>query len=110
MSPELKAALEVIRKNRGPLEAICILLPGPSLKLEFLELIKAWPKHSGNDKFPIPHPSSTARDAFIAADDMWAGTYGQNRLEAVNWLLGKTTDVAPQKAAAPIKVYGIPKL
>ena len=114
MSPELKTALERIRKRRVVSDPICRLLGADALQNEFLELIKAWPKFSGNATFPIPHPHMDPRAAFIATDDMWAGTYGENRLEAVNWLLGTKTyapvaEVA-KKLPPPTKIYAIPKL
>lgn len=40
---------------------------------------ESWPEYSGDTQFPVPHPSLSARYAYIRTRDMWAGEYGDTR-------------------------------
>lgn len=40
---------------------------------------ESWPEYSGDPTFPVPHPSLSARYAYIRTRDMWAGEYGDTR-------------------------------
>lgn len=74
-----------------------------------MEVVKTWPKFSGDPEFPVPHPSLTGRAAYLGEPDLWAGTYGDNRRELLAWVLSEQP-VLTEKPALPKKIYAIPKL
>lgn len=46
------------------------------------EIIAAWPKHSGNRLFPIPHADYPAGIAYVEIHNLWDNTdYGNLRRE-----------------------------
>lgn len=58
-----------------------------------------WPRHSGDDTYPVPHPWMEAEEGFYSCDALWAaGTYGDSRRELLDYLieeLTKRTAVTP---------------
>ncbi|MCP4443637.1 MAG: hypothetical protein GY810_32435 [Aureispira sp.] len=51
-------------------------------------LMTAHPDYSGNLKYPIPHPTMAARDAYMDAYNLWDidTAYGRTRREWCKWL------------------------
>ena len=107
LSPALRSILERVDPDRCN-SGICFGMSA-ELRGEFLEACKAWPKHSGNPEFPVPHPNEGPRSAYIGTPNLWEGQYGDNRRELLAWLLGKTPVVA-EKPALVKKIFAIPKL
>ena len=104
VSDALYAHLQTVTPERNP-AGICDCMPN-ALREEFYAVAEKWPKHSGNNRFPVSHPLG-AREGWIAETDPWRGDYGNDRLELLAWLL----DQEPVAKAPPVKkFYGIPKL
>ena len=104
VSDALYAHLQTITPERDP-AGICERM-SDALREEFYAVAEKWPKHSGNSRFPVPHPLG-AREGWIAETDLWQGDYGNDRRGLLAWLL----DQAPIVKAPPVqKFYGIPKL
>ena len=106
LSSALRAELVKVKSDPGGENGICSRLSGAVLP-EFMAALKRWPKYSGDPEYPIPHPSLTARAGYLSERDLWAGEYGQLRLEAIGWMLGEVTIAAE---APPKKIYSIPIL
>lgn len=62
---------------------------------EFDDLVRSWPKFSGNTSFPVPpvNPGETAETEFWNAfnrETMWQGEYGALRMELLDYLIEVT--------------------
>ena len=53
---------------------------------ELRTLFETWPKYSGDVDYPVPSPSKdwSAAKQYGMVADMWAGEYGELRLELLN--------------------------
>lgn len=62
------------------------------LHAEMKDLMNKWPKHSGSNIYPVPHPHMSSGAAFYdsSPEDMWdpdSGEYARNRWELLNWMI-----------------------
>ena len=57
-------------------------------------LLAVWPGGSGDDLFPVPHPTKSPIDAFFMCDalEMWHPRYeyARNRWALLEWLIEQT--------------------
>ena len=63
-------------------------------------LLRAWPKHSGNVVYPIPHPWLEPHEAFTSdlGGRLDASPYGKNRMDALLFLIELVQHCLAQKA------------
>ena len=91
---ELQSVLDHdLGTNKGLCRA-CIHTP-------VMMLLRAWPKHSGDAVFPIPHPYLSPREAYTDNLNGKLDTslpYGKNRMEAVLFLIKLVQHCLDQKA------------
>ena len=84
---ELRDNPSKLNKRRG----ICGNLKAREQRLEFILLVKKWPKYSGNLSFPIPHPNypNDPGTGYLEEEDMWnrSKAYGKLRWELLNWAI-----------------------
>lgn len=60
--------------------------------MHFLETVAlGWASHSGDARYPVPHPTAPANYAYAGADDCWAGVYGNSRRELLDFLIAELT-------------------
>ena len=61
-------------------------LHGVDHNKELHALFVTWPKYSGDYDYPVPSLCKDwlARDQYSMAEDMWAGAYGELRIELLN--------------------------
>lgn len=60
--------------------------PEHSWSAEFVsELAEGWPGHSGDDRYPVPHPDRDPYTAYYTGD-LWTGEYGERRIELTRWV------------------------
>lgn len=79
-----------IVKGSGQLTRDDLLLLNPWLKHQF----KLWPHNTGEECYPVPHPSLDPGYAYLTAISHWAGAYGRMRLNLAEHLLhASTTDL-----------------
>ena len=71
------------------------LYPTHSLYAGYLDyLISDWPKHTGDDEFPVPAPEVMGCDhrrVYYGSTDKWSGAYGKLREELLSYLYHKVT-------------------
>ena len=87
---ELAAGAEPMLKSHG----MCANLPCPTeIAIDLSTAAQeSWPKWSGVDSFPVPHPTYTPSYAYGAIMDLWnkRTRYGQDRREycahVADWL------------------------
>lgn len=81
----------------------------PQLGLEFdmygeklIEPIAAyWPKYSGESRFPVPHPTMAAEDAYHDLNNLWLNTqYGNDRRELCIFLAGTIDEYLSNSSVA----------
>lgn len=57
------------------------------------DLFLRWPEFSGNIKYPVPHPTMAADDAYpmgvygLNDVSMWHGEYGESRRRLLRWMI-----------------------
>lgn len=51
------------------------------------EIFKLWPHYTGEQKFPVPHPTKDPMSAFMEADDCWVGEYGKKRKSLLSFCI-----------------------
>lgn len=56
---------------------------------------RVWPKWSGDLDYPVPHPSLGCMGAYANTLDLWAGEYGETRMELVHFLIAHFEAVLP---------------
>lgn len=58
---------------------------------------KAWPEYSGDEAYPVPHPTCDPRDAFNDTENLWdtSTEYGRARYRLLDFLI----ECAEQEAA-----------
>lgn len=61
-------------------------LHGVDHSTELYALFKTWPKYSGNSDYPVPslYKDLSAEQQYGIAFNMWAGAYGELRVELLN--------------------------
>ena len=74
-------------RENGPNDTsvgICMnLVPYPDLE----DLVKSWPKFSGETVFPVSHPSGTNSTGYFNTPNKWVGEYGAARYELLDHLI-----------------------
>ena len=93
----LKELQSVLDLGLGSNKGLCIAC----INTPIVTLLRAWPKHSGNAGFPIPHPYLDPREAY--ADQLTGKLdtslpYGKNRMEALLFLIKLVQHCLDQKA------------
>ena len=78
--------------SEGQENADAIQVEAWGLHLEMKDLMRKWPKHSGCNLYPVPHPDMIPEVAFDDASpyEMWdpdSGEYARNRWELLNWMI-----------------------
>lgn len=57
------------------------------------EVAREWPRHSGDDTYPVPHPWMEAEEGFDSCGALWAGVdYGGSRRELLDYLIEELTN------------------
>jgi len=53
-----------------------------------IKLMQEWPRFSGNDEYPVPHPTLNPEEGYLTTRGigMWSGEYGDNRRALCKWL------------------------
>jgi len=78
-----------ILKEKGLCAHIMFYLSGRDYLCD--RLMTRWPKYSGDEAYPVPHPTMPPREAYFDADadDVWdkATEYGCNRWDLLDWLI-----------------------
>ncbi len=77
-------------------EAGVCLEDGTSLLVS--RLSTGWPKHSGDDEFPVPHRRLPASSAYYELRNLWAGKYGQDRRDLVGWMRDRLVSLIEAEA------------
>jgi hypothetical protein len=76
----------------------CVMSEGDYLLIKFDLLEKYeismenWEKYSGNESYWIcsTHPEiANEGDAYLCSSDKWLGSYGELRMECLNWLISQ---------------------
>ena len=50
-------------------------------------IMKSWPKYSGDESYPVPHPELDPTTAYMTSTtSLWTGEYGENRREYARYL------------------------
>jgi hypothetical protein len=77
----------------SPEFGICYFLNYADSNLRGLakHLMTEWPKYSGNDRYPVPHPTETSLRAFMYTPNLWIGEYGDLRRELCLFLVVELT-------------------
>lgn len=88
-----EALMKVKAGKRQPEWGICSTVAGhvagddyAILKL----LFNYWPEFSGDNRYPVPHPTMSPSEAFASAGNKWAGEYGEARLRLLDFLIEET--------------------
>jgi hypothetical protein len=99
----LRQALIALRDGeKCPTNGICysveLLLPDhltphevDSALMLLARTMRRWPKKSGDECYPVPHPTRDPYAAYSDRTDMWDKTtpYGQARWELLDFLIGE---------------------
>lgn len=74
---------------------------GAEVNLLLDSLFLRWPEFSGNIKYPVPHPTMAAVDAYMMGVyglngvSMWHGKYGESRRRLLNWMISELEAETP---------------
>jgi hypothetical protein len=65
----------------------------PELRKLAKYLMTQWPKYSGVEAFPVPHPTLECSAAYLEGTDLWEGEYGATRRELCLFLRDELSKV-----------------
>lgn len=65
---------------------------------QFVRLYMRWPEYSGNEFYPVPHPTgghpAVAYHDAASVSGQWAGEYGAARIRLMNWAIAQLQERA----------------
>jgi hypothetical protein len=80
-----KGEIQPLDKHQGICFEVLVRF-GPE-RQRIKALFSSWPKFSGCQKWPVPHPECDAVFAAVSSNNLWADDdYGNNRRELCLWL------------------------